>query len=123
MEKIKQMSDAEKQVMEFIWSVGHPVTTKEIMTNLPEDKTWKQNTVITFLARLVEKGILKATRVSKANYYEPCITEHDYNNFITKQFIADVHNGSVFGFISALCDNGDLTKEDIEDIMKRLKDR
>jgi BlaI family penicillinase repressor len=122
MNKLQRMSDSEKQIMEFIWAAGHPVTTREIIANLPEDNNWKQSTVITFLARLMEKGILKATRISKANYYEPCITEQEYRNFETKQFIADVHKGSVLGFISALCDNGELTKEDIKKLMKRLKE-
>lgn len=123
MNRIQRMSDAERQIMEFIWAASRPVTTREIIKNLPEDNTWKQSTVITFLARLMGKGIIKATRISKANHYEPCITKHEYRNYETKQFINDVHKGSVFGFISALCDNGDLTKEDIENLMKRLKDR
>ena len=88
---------------------------------MPEDNNWKQSTVITFLARLMEKGILKATRISKANYYEPCITEQEYRNFETKQFINDVHKSSVLGFINALCDNGDLTISDIKRLKKRLK--
>lgn len=121
MRRIQRISDAEKQIMELIWAAGRPVTTREIIANLPEDKAWKQNTVITFLARLMEKGLLKATRISKANHYEPCITEQEYRNFETKQFIADVHKGSVFGFITALCENGDLTREDIEKLMKLLK--
>ncbi|HWQ70684.1 MAG TPA: BlaI/MecI/CopY family transcriptional regulator [Desulfitobacteriaceae bacterium] len=120
MKRIHRMSDSEKQIMEFIWAAGRPITTREIIANLPE-KTWKQSTVVTFLARLMEKGVIKATRISKANYYEPCITEQEYRNFETKQFIADVHKGSVLGFISTLCDNGDLTKKDIEKLMKRLK--
>ena len=122
MKKIQRMSNAEKQIMEFIWAVGRPTTTREIIANLPEDNNWKQSTVITFLARLMEKKILKATRISKANYYEPCITEQEYQNFETKQFIENVHKGSVLGFINALCDNGDLTKEDIEKLMNRLKE-
>lgn len=122
MNKIQRMSDAEKSIMEFIWASGRPVTTREIIANLPKDNSWKQSTVITFLNRLMNKGILKAVRISKANYYEPCITEQEYRYFETKQFIKDVHKGSVFGFISALCDKGDLTKEDIENIMKRLKE-
>lgn len=122
MNKIQRMSDAEKQIMEIIWAAGRPTTTREIIANLPKDNNWKQSTVITFLARLMEKGILKATRISKANYYEPCMTEQEYRNFETKLFIEDVHKGSVLGFISALCDNGDLTKEDIKNLMKRLKD-
>lgn len=123
MNKIQRISDSEKQIMEFIWAAGQPVTTRELIKNLPKDKTWKQSTVITFLSRLMEKGIIKAIRISKANYYEPCITEQEYRNFETKQFIKDVHKGSIFGLINALCDNGDLTKEDIEELMEGLKDR
>jgi predicted transcriptional regulator len=122
MKKYQRMSDAEKQIMELIWVSKKPVTTSEIMQNLPKDVEWKQNTVVTFLARLIEKGLLKATRISKANYYEPCITEQEYRNYETRQFVKDVHRGSIFGFISALCDNGDLTNEDIEALMKRLKE-
>jgi predicted transcriptional regulator len=122
MKKLQRISNAEKQIMEYIWAVGRPVTTSEIIRHLPKEKAWKQNTVVTFLARLMEKGILKATRIGKANHYEPCVTEQEYRNFETKQFIKDVHKGSVLGFITALCDNGDLTKEDIENLMKRLKE-
>lgn len=123
MKKLQRISDAEKQIMEYIWAAGRPVTTSEIIQHLPEGKSWKQNTVVTFLTRLMKKGILKATRMGKANYYEPCVTEQEYRNFEIKQFINDVHKGSVLGFITALCDSGDLTKEDIESIMKRLKDQ
>ena len=122
MKKLQQMSDAERQIMEYIWKAGRPVTTSEIMEHLPKGKIWKQNTVITFLSRLIKKGILKATRIGKANYYEPCITEQEYRYFETKQFINEVHKGSILGFITALFENGDLTKEDIESIMKRLKE-
>ncbi|WP_028987945.1 BlaI/MecI/CopY family transcriptional regulator [Thermicanus aegyptius] len=122
MKKIQQISDAEKQIMEIIWEASRPVTTSEIIQRLPEGNTWKQNTVITFLARLMEKGIIKAIRVGKANHYEPCITEQEYRNFETRQFIKDVHKGSVLGLISTLCDSGDLTREDIEKLMKRLEE-
>lgn len=116
------MSDTEKKLMEYIWAQSHPITTAEIVQNMPKEKDWKQNTIITFLARLVGKGILKAVRIGKANHYEPCITEQEYRNFETKQFIKDVHKGSVFGLISSLCDTEDLTIEDIEDILKHLKE-
>ena len=122
MNAIQRMSEAEKQIMEIIWQAERPVTTAEILQRLPEGNTWKQNTVITFLARLMEKGIIKATRVGKANHYEPCLTEQEYRRFETRQFIHEVHKGSVLGLISALCDSGDLTKEDIEKLMKRLEE-
>jgi predicted transcriptional regulator len=123
MRKIRKISDAEKTIMEFIWTAGGPVTTAEIIRHLPEGKVWKQNTVVTFLARLTEKGVIKATRTGKINHYEPCVTEQEYRNFETRQFIEAVHKGSVYGFITALCDNGDLTKEDIVKLMHHLEEQ
>jgi len=123
MRQLQRISDSEKQIMEIIWAAERPVTTREILDNLPKEKLWKQSTVITFLSRLMVKGIIKATRISKANHYEPCIMEQEYRNFETKQFVKDIHKGSIFGFINALCDNGDLTREDIEEIVKSLKDK
>jgi predicted transcriptional regulator len=73
------------------------------------------------LSRLLER-VSQATRTGKVNHYEPCVTEQEYRNFETRQFIEDVHKGSVYGFITALCDNGDLTREDIEKLMQRLKE-
>ncbi|GIP34883.1 BlaI/MecI/CopY family transcriptional regulator [Paenibacillus sp. J2TS4] len=122
MTKWQRISEAEKQIMEIVWSHEGPITTAEIIEELPEGKAWKQNTVITFLARLMEKGIITAKRIGKANHYEACLTEQEYRNFETRQFINDVHHGSVSGLISALCENGDLKKEDIEELMKRLKE-
>lgn len=122
MNKQQRISTSEMLIMEYIWKTGHSVTTSEIMENLPKEIEWSQKTVITFLARLIEKGILKSTRIGRAYHYESCITEQEYRNYETKQFINDVHKGSVLGFISALCDNGDITKKDIEELMRRLKE-
>lgn len=121
MKRIKRMSESEKRIMELIWSFQNPITTKEILSQLPEDLNWKQNTVITFLSRLMEKGILKAERIGKAYYYEPLVTEQEYRSFETNEFIREVHQGSVLGFVSTLCDSGSLTESDIDELMALLK--
>lgn len=121
MKKLQRISSSEMIIMAYIWKISRPVTTAEIMDNLPEEVNWSQKTVITFLSRLIEKGVLKSTRIGRAFHYEACITDQQYRNYETKQFINDVHKGSILGFISALCDNGELTREDIEALMKRLK--
>lgn len=121
MTKIQRISESEKQIMQIIWMIDRPVTTAEILSKLPENKEWKQSTVITFLSRLMDKGVIRATRVGKANHYEPCLSEQEYKNYETKEFVKEVHKGSFFGLISSLCDSGDLTKKDIEKLMDKLK--
>ncbi|MWC27582.1 BlaI/MecI/CopY family transcriptional regulator [Paenibacillus sp. MMS18-CY102] len=115
-----KISEAEREIMEIIWKYAHPMTTAEILQVLPDGK-WKQSTVITFLARLMDKGFVTATRIGKANHYQASMTESAYRAIETKQFIRDVHQGSVSGLISALCDTGELNKEDIEELIKRLR--
>ncbi|QQK74463.1 BlaI/MecI/CopY family transcriptional regulator [Salicibibacter cibarius] len=116
------MSRSEKQIMKIIWQNDRALTTAEILQQLPDEKAWKQNTVITFLARLIEKECVKATRVGRANHYEACITEEDYRTQETKEFLNDVHKGSLSGFLQTLTESGDLTKADIESIMKKMRE-
>ncbi|GAK13672.1 BlaI/MecI/CopY family transcriptional regulator [Geomicrobium sp. JCM 19039] len=119
---MQKMSQSEKQIMEIIWRNEGALTTAEILQRLPDGKDWKQNTVITFLARLIEKDLVKANRMGRANHYDACLTEEEYRALETKQFISDVHKGSVSGFLQTLTDSGDLTKKDIEDLMKKLRE-
>ncbi|MFJ3387854.1 MULTISPECIES: BlaI/MecI/CopY family transcriptional regulator [unclassified Lysinibacillus] len=118
----QRLSTMEKKIMDFIWEKNSSVTTREIMESISEAKNWKHNTTITFLSRLIKKGFLTATRVGKAHHYEACFTAKEYLDFETKQFINEVHKGSILGFVSTLCDNGDLTREEIEHLMKRLEE-
>lgn len=111
-----KISVSEKQIIEYLWKNNRPLTTKEIISLLPKDNKWKQNTVITFLSRLVEKKIIKATKISKANYYEPIITKQEYLNYQTKQFIREIHNGNIADFLSTIFNCIDLKKEDIDTI-------
>jgi predicted transcriptional regulator len=78
MKQNQHISNSEMQLMAYIWKTDHPVTTAEIMRNLPEEIEWSQKTVITFLGRLIKKNVLKATQIGRAFHYEACLTEQDY---------------------------------------------
>lgn len=119
---MQRMSQSEKQIMAIIWRNEKALTTADILQQLPEGKSWKQTTVITFLSRLTEKGLIKPTRVGRAYHYHACLSEDEYRSMETKQFIDEVHKGSVSGFLQTLTDSGDLTKEDIENLMKKLRE-
>ena len=92
------------------------------MDNLPEAGNWKHNTTITFLSRLIDKGFLCATRIGRAHHYEAMITEKEYLHYETKHFVQKIHKGSIYGFIASMCDNGEITKAEIERLMKRLEE-
>ena len=117
MNRIQKMSDSEKEIMRFFWAAGGSVSSAKLLEDLRTiNKDWKPNTLLTFLARLVEKGIITSVRHGRTNEYKPLITEAEYNKFETRTFLNAVHDGSVKKFISTLYEGDDITTEEIKEL-------
>ena len=54
----KKLSDGELEVMLAIWDAEGPVTSSEILQQIRQKRSWGLSTLITVLARLVDKGYL-----------------------------------------------------------------
>jgi BlaI family penicillinase repressor len=65
-----KISPAEWEVLDVLWDRA-PATAAEVYDALPRDKEWHAKTVNTFLARLVEKGVLQVRRDGRSNVYIP----------------------------------------------------
>ncbi|WP_417025891.1 BlaI/MecI/CopY family transcriptional regulator, partial [Candidatus Allofournierella excrementavium] len=52
--KEMKLSDAELEIMEKVWELGAPVTAAQLTERMAE-KGWKPSTLLTFLARMVNK--------------------------------------------------------------------
>lgn len=65
-----QISDSELELMKIIWSAGGTALYAQIMETLAEEgRSWQKNTVITLLSRLVDKGLLKTSKLGRRNEY------------------------------------------------------
>ena len=117
MGKLQKMSEAEKEVMHFVWAAGDSVSSARLLDDLKTiNKEWKPNTVLTFLARLIEKGVLTSIRHGRSNEYIPLITESEYKQFESRSFLNAVHDGSIKSFVVALYENNDLTATEIAEL-------
>jgi len=124
MSNIQRMSDAEKEVMQIIWAAGGSISSAWLIDELKSrNKDWKPNTVLTFLARLIEKGILIAKKHGRANEYISLISEKEYKQFETRFFLDSVYDGSIKKFIAALYEGDDLTTDEINDLKKWFSQR
>lgn len=123
MGKIQKISDSEMEIMRSIWAAGSPVTSAQLLESLRGDKAWKPTTVLTFLARLVEKGVLKTERQGKAYKYIPLISEIEYKSIETRNFLDEVHNGSIKSFVAALFEGNDMSREEIDELKKWFSQR
>lgn len=120
--KLGKISEAEMEIMKIIWKKNGQVTTGEILEELPKENSWKTTTVMTLMSRLVEKGVLNMTKVGKLNHYSAKITEDEYKAVQADNFLEDMHNGSVKNFIATLFNNKKISKEDIAELKKWLKE-
>lgn len=123
MKKTTVMSEAEKEVMRIIWASDGPVTSNQILERLPPERNLKITTVLTFLSRLVEKGLLKNKKVGKKNYYYPQMDENEYKRLESRAFLESLHGGSIKSFFAALYDGNEISRKEIEELKKWLEER
>ena len=112
MKPVQKMSDAELEVMRAVWAAGGAATSPALHVRLSGTREWKQNTVITFLARLADKGLIRAEKKGrgKPSLYVALLTEEEYKRCETMEFLDEVHGGSVKGLMTALCGGEALTR-------------
>lgn len=117
-----QISDAEMEVMEIIWSSNNPITSNEIFEKFPEGK-WKLTTILTLASRLIEKGVLMSEKIGRNHHYRPVISKSEYKRMRTKGFLKEFHQGSIKNFFAALYCEGEISDEDLNELKDLLDKR
>lgn len=117
MQFIRQISDSELELMRIIWAKGGNALFSEIMSEVKEkNKNWKANTVLTFLSRLVDKGMLMTQKKGRLNEYISLVSENDYTIEQTKTFLNKVYNGNVKNLFSTLIQQDCITSDDFQEL-------
>ena len=118
-----RISDAELSVMEVLWS--EPDLTAADVVARVEGKDWSDKTVKTLLARLVEKGALKAQAEGRRYRYTPLIERSEHSKSMVGRLADTLFGGKAAPLVAHLADARDLTDDDIEELeelVRRLKD-
>ena len=109
-----KISESEMKIMRIIWQKEKAVTASEVLDEARED--WKITTVLTFLKRLTDKGMIEAEKIGKTNYYSAVMSEDAYKKKQSEEFLNDMYSGSVKNFLAALYGGEKPVKEDIDEI-------
>lgn len=114
---IPQISDSELELMKIVWANKGTALYAHIMAELAEaGRTWQKNTVITLLSRLVEKGLLKTSKLGRRNEYTAVVSEADYQAAQTRTLLNKLYEGSARGLVATLIQRDMLTAEDYEEL-------
>ncbi|MFV0400280.1 MAG: BlaI/MecI/CopY family transcriptional regulator [Oscillospiraceae bacterium] len=121
---MNQISDSELEIMRIIWDRGGEAMYADIVGDLEEKELfWKKNTVLTFLARLVEKGLLQTSKVGRRNDYRALVSADDYLAQQTKTFVGKVYEGNVKGLVSTLVEQNLISSGDLDELRKYWDDK
>ena len=118
---VRRLPDSEFEIMRAVWRNEPPVTTLRIMESLPPDKKkWKQQTALTMLVRLVEKGFLSSERAGRERNYTPLISEKEYRQIEAGDFMKRYSGGTIGSLVKTLCESRELSREDVEELREWL---
>lgn len=116
---MQQISDYELELMKVIWNNGGTALYAEITAALSEKgMDWTKNTVITLLSRLIDKGLLRTSKIGHRNRYTAIVSSSEYQTSQTENFLNKVYEGNAKGLVSTLIQKDLLSDADYEDLMK-----
>ena len=117
--KVKELTKAEEQVMQAIWTVGQGFAN-EIMTALNEPKP-AYNTVLTIVRILEKKGFVAHEAFNKSNRYYPLVSKEEYSRSMLGLLAQNYFGSSFRNMVSFLVDKKEVTIEDLESLTKELE--
>ena len=120
---MQKLSESEFAIMQKIWHSDSPITAGALVDAFAQSRGWKTQTISTFLSRLVEKGMLSATRHGVQNLYSILVSEKEYRAAETRNFLDEVHGGSLQSFFASLYSLDGLTDSDIDELKDWLSRR
>lgn len=115
----QQVSDSELEILKIIWANGGSALYAHIKEELSKTgRTWQKNTVITLLSRLVDKGIVKTSKIGRRNEYTAIVSEEGYQTAQTQTLLNKLYEGSAKDLVSTLIRQDMISAEDYEELKK-----
>ena len=122
MKEKKQLTKAETQVMNVLWSLPEGQgRSAEIMDGMPEPKP-ALTTLLTFLKILKEKGFVTAEKQGKGQLFKALISREDYTRTYMNEVKQTFFGGSYMSFISNLVKEHDVSIDDLKELIRMVEE-
>jgi len=123
MKKPFKLSETELQIMNTLWQLPEPSSLNEIMDFLNErlNKSWKQQTVGTYLSHLEQAGLVSVDkRFARLHLYFPACTKEEYMQNYLKNLVETSFDNSIANLVAAFTGGQKLSEKDAEEIRKLI---
>ena len=111
---------AELEVLKTLWDHG-PITVRQVMNHLHKrDRKIAYTTVLTFLTRLEQRGLVSSDKSGLAYVYRAVATREKITKSRLKSFLEDVYDGAAAPLVLQLVREGKLSQQDIEELQSLI---
>jgi predicted transcriptional regulator len=114
------LTNAEEQVMKFLWKIEKGYM-KNILDEFPEPKP-ATTTIATVLKRMIDKGFVSYNQHGSNREYFPLVKKSDYFSKHLNGLIKDFFNNSTAQFASFFTTETNLSEKELKEL-KRLVDK
>ena len=119
----KQLTKAETQVMNILWSLPDSQgRSSEIMMQMPEPKP-ALTTLLTFLKILGEKGFVTAVKMGKGHIFMAKVSREEYIRNYMAEVKRTFFGGSFASLVSFYAKNEQFTDEEVEELIDIIKNQ
>ncbi|MBQ0095478.1 MAG: BlaI/MecI/CopY family transcriptional regulator [Bacteroidetes bacterium] len=118
---MKRLSKKEEEIMELFWQNG-AITVSEIRKQYPYPRP-HMNTISTQVRLLESNGFLAHEKEGKGYRYHAIISRDEYSNSSIGSIISHYYENSYMDAVSALVNDDKITVEELEDLVRRLKQK
>jgi len=122
MARTPQISEAERVVMQVLWSKG-ALTANEIIAELKGKVKWNPRTIRTLISRILNKNALDFDKEGKEYRYYPTVTEKQCIKHERLSFLKRVYGGATKPMIAAFIEDAKLSKDDIAELKAMLEQK
>ncbi len=122
MKKTPQISEAERVVMQVLWSKG-PFTANEIVEELKGKAKWNPRTIRALISRLLNKHAIDFDKEGREYRYRAIVTEKQCIKHERLSFLKSVYGGATKPMIAAFIEDAKLSKNDIAELKAMLEQK
>lgn len=121
--ELQVVSESELLLLRIIWAKDGAAMFADITDGLAvQGITMHNNTALTLLNRLIEKGFLKTRKIGRRNEYKAIVTQGEYNAAQTKNFVDKIYDGNVKDMVSTLINHGLVSEKDRAELRSLWKE-
>jgi BlaI family transcriptional regulator, penicillinase repressor len=119
MSKYPNLTEADSFIMEILWRDGE-CGSSAILKEVESKLGWTRQTVRTYLARLMEKGLVSAREINKRDFlYSPAVTREEYAADKTGS-IMNKYYGSLSHLVAGIVRSENISDEDLDELEKLI---